>query len=78
MAAKKNGGWWKWIIILLILGMLLAAGVWYFKHEKNEVVQYQVTTVERGDLTQTVTATGTLNPVVNVTWAARFPDASAN
>ncbi|MEJ0088535.1 MAG: efflux RND transporter periplasmic adaptor subunit [Limisphaerales bacterium] len=67
MAVKKSGGWWKWIIILLILGTLLAAGVWYFKHEKNEVVQYQVATVERGDLTQAVTATGTLNPVVNVT-----------
>jgi hypothetical protein len=28
---------------------------------------YQTVTVERGDLTQVVTATGTLNPVTNVT-----------
>src|SRR5271170_372143 len=67
MAAKQNGGWLKWIIIFLIVGAVVVAGGWYFKHGKNDAPQYQTTSVERGDLTQAVTATGTLNPVVNVT-----------
>jgi HlyD family secretion protein len=67
MAAKQSGGWLKWIIIFLILGAGIAGGVWYFQRGKNDVPQYQMVTVGRGDLTQVVTATGTLNPVVNVT-----------
>ncbi|HEX3890553.1 MAG TPA: efflux RND transporter periplasmic adaptor subunit, partial [Verrucomicrobiae bacterium] len=67
MAAKQNGGWLKWIIIFLVVVAVIAAGVWYFKHGKNDVPQYQTVTVDRGDLTQVVTATGILNPVVNVT-----------
>jgi HlyD family secretion protein len=67
MAAKKSGGWLKWIIIILMAGMVVAAGTWYFQRGKNNVPQYQTVTVRRGELTQLVTATGTLNPVVNVT-----------
>jgi HlyD family secretion protein len=67
MAAKKNGGWLKWLVVILIAGAVTAAGVWYFKRDKGDAPQYQTTAVERGELTQLVTATGTLNPVVNVT-----------
>ena len=67
MAAKQSSGWLKWVIILLIAGAVIAAGIWYFKRGKSDAPQYQTTAVERGELTQTVTATGTLNPVVNVT-----------
>jgi HlyD family secretion protein len=67
MAAKQSGGGWKWVIILVIAGGVIAAGVWYFKRGKGDAPQYQSTPVERGELTQLVTATGTLNPVVNVT-----------
>jgi HlyD family secretion protein len=67
MAVKKSGGWLKWVLFLLILVAVVAAGVWYFKRGKSDVPQYQTTAVERGELTQLVTATGTLNPVVNVT-----------
>jgi HlyD family secretion protein len=67
MAAKKNGGWVRWVVILLIAGAVVAAGVWYFQHGKNDAPQYQSIAVARGDLTQAVTATGTLNPVLNVT-----------
>jgi len=38
----------------------------YFKEDHTEPPQYQTATVARGDLTQVVTASGTLNPVVNV------------
>jgi HlyD family secretion protein len=67
MAAKKSGGGLKWIIIFLIVAAAVAGGVWYFRHGTNDVPQYQTVTVGRGELTQLVTATGTLNPVVNVT-----------
>jgi HlyD family secretion protein len=67
MAAKQNGGWLKWIIIFCIAGVVVAGGVWYFRHGKNDAPQYQTVTVGRDDLTQVVTATGALNPVVNVT-----------
>ncbi len=39
----------------------------FFKRGQDAAPQYQTTLVERGDLTQAVTATGTLNPVVSVT-----------
>ena len=67
MAEKKSGGWLKWVIIVLIAGAVVAGGGWYLTRGKNAAPQYQTTAVERGDLTQVVTATGTLNPVVNVT-----------
>lgn len=68
MASKKNGGWVGWAVICLIAGASIAAGIWYFiNHDKNEAPQYQTATVSRGEIIQTVTATGTLNPVVNVT-----------
>jgi HlyD family secretion protein len=66
MATKKSGGWGKWLIIFFIVVAGAAAATWYFKRGRANVPNYQTTPVERGDLTQTVTATGTLNPVVNV------------
>jgi HlyD family secretion protein len=46
---------------------VLVGGIWYFKRGHTDAPEYQTVTVARGDLTQVVTATGTLNPVVNVT-----------
>ena len=46
---------------------VIAGGVWYFKRGHADAPDYQTVAVTRGDLTQVVTATGTLNPVVNVT-----------
>jgi len=63
--ANKKSGWGKWITTLVVLGGLIAAGVWYFKRGEA-APQYQTAPVTRGDLLQVVTATGNLNPVVNV------------
>ena len=67
MAGKKSGGWLKWLIILLIVGLVVAGGIWHFKPGKDDAPQYQTAVVAPDELTQVVTATGTLNPVVNVT-----------
>src|SRR5665213_169233 len=67
MAAKQNGGGWKWIIILVVIAAVIGGGVWYFKRGHGTAPIYQTAPVARGELTQVVTATGTLNPVVNVT-----------
>src|SRR6516164_377904 len=52
-----------WLIV--IVGLLLIAFV--IRHVRdNGAATYQTATVTRGPITQAVTATGTLNPVVNV------------
>jgi HlyD family secretion protein len=67
MATKQSNGPVKWLTIISAIILIAAGGVWYFKHGHNDAPQYQTTTVTRGDLMQAVTASGTLNPVVNVT-----------
>jgi HlyD family secretion protein len=67
MATKQNGGKLKWVIVFSAIIVVAACGVWYFKRGNNDAPQYQTTPVTRDELTKLVTATGTLNPVVNVT-----------
>jgi HlyD family secretion protein len=67
MATKQNSSGLRWIIITAAIVVVAAAGIWYFKRGGSDAPQYQTTPVTRGELTKLVTATGTLNPVVNVT-----------
>src|SRR5215831_5369153 len=66
MAKSGTFRWLKWLAILLLLGAVAAAGVWYYKKAQENTTEYQTGTVTRGDLIQAVTATGQLDPVVNV------------
>ena len=52
-----------WLVV--IIGLLLIAFV-IRQFRNNGDATYQTATVTRGPITQAVTATGTLNPVVNV------------
>jgi len=52
-----------WIILIFLAG----GSWWYYKHRQTDEPQYLTATVGRGNLTQIVTATGILNPVLNVT-----------
>ena len=55
------------LITSVILALAGGAFVWYRAHEAKAPEQrYRLQTVEKGDLTQTVSANGTLNPVVLV------------
>src|SRR3954466_12115310 len=65
MANNGGSSWIKWLIILVIV-LGTGAGVWYLVKNHGSEAEYQVGSVSRGDLIQTVTASGQLNPVVNV------------
>jgi len=51
--------------LLIIIGLLVVAAVMR-QCRNGGAVNYQTATIARGPITQAVTATGTLNPVVNV------------
>jgi len=56
-----------WTIVILAVVVVVAGGIWYFGHGQQDAPAYKAEAVTRGELTKLVTATGTLNPVVNVT-----------
>lgn len=56
----------KWIITLLILVAIGGFGWWYYQTRHETAPEYQTAIVTRGNLTQAVTATGQLGPVLNV------------
>src|SRR5436189_754351 len=53
-------------LIIAAIVLLIAAFFLFSRLERSNAAQFQTTAVTRGPITQTVTATGTLNPVVNV------------
>ena len=57
----------KTLFTLLIIAGLLAGGWWYYKRNQSTGPQFMTAAIGRGNLTKVVTATGTLNPVLNVT-----------
>ena len=67
MAENHSNRWVKWAVILGVAIVVIGGSIWYFRRGHDTAPDYQTAVVERGDLTNVVTATGTLNPVVNVT-----------
>jgi HlyD family secretion protein len=65
MASNRKSRWSKWTIILLLLAAGAGAIV-YFNNDHTEPPQYVTAAVGKGDITQVVTASGQLNPVLNV------------
>ncbi len=65
MANSGKPRWSKWLFILIVI-VAAVGGIFYFKNDHSEPPQYQTVPVTRGDMTQSVTANGTLNPVLNV------------
>src|ERR1051325_8992720 len=66
MANNSRLRWVKWSVVLVVLGGGIGGGYWYLTSGHAAAAQYQTAPAGRGDLTQAVTATGQLNPVVNV------------
>ncbi|HXR46032.1 MAG TPA: efflux RND transporter periplasmic adaptor subunit [Candidatus Limnocylindrales bacterium] len=67
MAENRSHSWMKWGIIIAVVVVIVGFGIWYFHHRQDDAPAYQTVAVTRGELTKLVTATGTLNPVTNVT-----------
>jgi HlyD family secretion protein len=55
----------KWIWVLLALAAI-GGGIFVFRGRKTSEPKYRTTVVDRGNVTQTVTATGTLSAVITV------------
>jgi HlyD family secretion protein len=55
------------LLLLVLLGAAGGGGWWYYKNRKPAATEYNTETLARGDITQVVTATGSLKPVINVT-----------
>jgi HlyD family secretion protein len=66
MATPQNSGGMKWWIICIALLAAGAGGWWYYKNKQPSTPEFTTTKLTRGDVIQAVTATGTLNPVLNV------------
>jgi HlyD family secretion protein len=67
MAKNGNSSWLKWLIVLVIIGGVAGAAYWKFANRDGNTPQYQTQEVTRGDIIQAITATGSLQPVTNVT-----------
>ncbi len=66
MATSSKSGFSK-LIILLVLAVGAGVTIWWLSKDNTEdKPKYQSVGVVRGDIIQAVTATGTLNPVLNV------------
>jgi HlyD family secretion protein len=57
----------KTILALLFLAAAGGGGWWFFSRNGDKAPEYSTIAVSEGAMTQMVTATGTLNPVMNVT-----------
>ena len=66
MAENHRNRWVKWVIVLAVATVAIACVIWYLRRGHDAAPQYQTVPVTRGDLMQSVTATGQLNPVTNV------------
>ena len=66
MATSARSSVWK-ILIVIIAAAVVAAGGWYFWiRSSDKTPEYSTITVARGDVVQVVTATGDIEPVLNV------------
>src|SRR6266700_1624776 len=55
-----------WIVVVMIVLAAGASGAWFYAQSRGSTPKFRTAKVERGPLTATVSATGTLNAVVTV------------
>ena len=52
----------KWIVLLVVVLICVAVGGWYWKRADKAESSFRTDTVDRGELTATISATGTVEP----------------
>lgn len=62
----KSKGPFRFILLLVLLAAAGVGGWYYFRDKSEQAPEYQTAKVTRGDLVQSVTATGDLQPVMTV------------
>jgi HlyD family secretion protein len=55
-----------WIVALMLVLAAAASGAWFYAQSRGSTPRFRTAKIERGPLTATVSATGTLNAVVTV------------
>ena len=64
--------------LLLLLTGVVAIGFWYLNTRKPESPEYLTVQIDKGDITQIVTSTGTLRPLLNVTVGCQISGTISN
>jgi HlyD family secretion protein len=64
----RKGFFRRWRVLILLILILVSAAVYFaFSYQKqDESPEYSIETVSRGDIVKTITAVGTLEPLVTV------------
>ncbi|MBU6400059.1 MAG: biotin/lipoyl-binding protein, partial [Verrucomicrobia bacterium] len=63
MVSERVGGILKWLVILAVAGGAVWAGLTFWRRPSDTALEFKTTPVTRGDITQFVTANGSLMPV---------------
>ena len=66
MTKAKFFGSIKWLIAIAVIAGIGCGGYYYWQQKNKISYEFQTVAATRGDMTQAVTATGALNPVLNV------------
>lgn len=62
----KSKGFYRWLWIIAIVVAVIAVGIYLLQKQRSQQQRYLTEAVTRGDLTVTVSATGTLAPLKEV------------
>jgi HlyD family secretion protein len=66
MATSARSSVWKILFVIIAVAAVAAGGWYYWIRSSDRVPEYSTITVARGDVVQVVTATGDIEPVLNV------------
>ena len=72
MRTSARSGAWKILIVALAVLAVVAGGWYFWHHSADQAPEYATTTVARGDVVQVVTATGDIEPVLNVSVSSQI------
>ena len=62
----RSGTFSRFLIFIIVVAALIAGGAWFWSKRREPAPVFNTTTITRGDVVQVVTASGELQPVVQV------------